>query len=735
MSQLQQHSPSLSEDSQEDIVTPFQTASTSTRQQLQQQDVSSSHNINDTTKPDQHTHTDKKQQQKTRHKKSKKLPSWKKRTLEQRLVHASCITPWLYLAGRKVAADRQVLDAVGVTHILNMTCEVPNSFPNDFVYSNVRTVDEVYADILSVLPSTCVLLDRVRRDHIAAAATEAKPPIILVHCAAGVSRSASVVIAYFISHGQSLNDARAFVKVKRKQISPNIGFLKQLKRFQDQVMDARLTLTHTQSSESSANSNRPNTTVCETEQTAQSLQAAVSAINDLDAKMARPSDPDGDDSFSVRELTDAIQASLMDVAATDTDHSMSHSAVWGAYLATSGVDMETAVDALDTSLRAARDHWMTTTEPNVDVGTYMDAQTVTFLYDGLSLALDRGKDDVNAFSQCCTALVRDRHTIQLKHVDKTLARVAEFFDEIRLDIPFLPTLMRGIVDSMHGSMLISDEVAALLRQRIGQDYSGHGIAAVVSDFKDVAMQLTAAPAIESDADHEPLKPPIIFLSSIDDTLHKAWTKHCGSIENVRVLQGDIFQCDCDAVVSPANSFGFMDGGIDMLYSKTFGWHVQARVQDAIRSRHFGELIVGAADIVETDHTSIPFLIAAPTMRVPAVLPYDTHAPYLAARAALLLIKHGKFTNGQHAGKPIGSVVRSVAFPGLGTGIGRVSADVCARQVAMAIREFGSAEAYQRKNVRFPASWMEALADNLLLHLDNGAPIEHVRAFRRKEARN
>jgi len=38
--------------------------------------------------------------------------------------------------------------------------------------------------------------------------------------------------------------------------------------------------------------------------------------------------------------------------------------------------------------------------------------------------------------------------------------------------------------------------------------------------------------------------------------------------------GSILDIECDAVVSPANSFGFMDGGIDLIYSQFFGWHVQ-----------------------------------------------------------------------------------------------------------------------------------------------------------------
>ncbi len=38
----------------------------------------------------------------------------------------------------------------------------------------------------------------------------------------------------------------------------------------------------------------------------------------------------------------------------------------------------------------------------------------------------------------------------------------------------------------------------------------------------------------------------------------------------------------------------MDGGIDLLYSRQFGWGVQKRLQQAIRERHAGELLVGAA---------------------------------------------------------------------------------------------------------------------------------------------
>src|SRR4051812_29543142 len=161
----------------------------------------------------------------------------------------------------------------------------------------------------------------------------------------------------------------------------------------------------------------------------------------------------------------------------------------------------------------------------------------------------------------------------------------------------------------------------------------------------------------------------IVLTAIDEPLAAAWEAFCGDVEGVEVYRGSILDVACDAVVSPANSFGFMDGGIDRLYTQFFGVGVQERVQACIRDCHDGELLVGRADIVPTGHERIPYLIAAPTMRVPTALGRSIH-PYLAARAALLLVLRGRFSCGESAGQPVAERVRSLAFPGLGTGVGR-----------------------------------------------------------------
>ena len=53
----------------------------------------------------------------------------------------------------------------------------------------------------------------------------------------------------------------------------------------------------------------------------------------------------------------------------------------------------------------------------------------------------------------------------------------------------------------------------------------------------------------------------IYLASVERELHDAWQRFCGDLEGVSVHYGSILELNCDAVVSPANSFGFMDGGV------------------------------------------------------------------------------------------------------------------------------------------------------------------------------
>lgn len=202
----------------------------------------------------------------------------------------------------------------------------------------------------------------------------------------------------------------------------------------------------------------------------------------------------------------------------------------------------------------------------------------------------------------------------------------------------------------------------------------------------------------------------IYLCAVDARLEKAWRDACGDLDFVEIYRGSILDLKCDAVVSPANSFGFMDGGIDAVYTNHFGFAVQQRLQELIQARHHGELLVGTAEIVDTEDLRIPFLIAAPTMRVPMIL-QDSVNPYLAIRASLLLIRNGVFPAGMLAGEKISQAVKSIAIPGLGTGVGRVDPAICARQVRQAIEETALG------NFQFPKSWLDAQIQHQKLYTD------------------
>jgi O-acetyl-ADP-ribose deacetylase (regulator of RNase III) len=209
----------------------------------------------------------------------------------------------------------------------------------------------------------------------------------------------------------------------------------------------------------------------------------------------------------------------------------------------------------------------------------------------------------------------------------------------------------------------------------------------------------------------------LILTAVDASLAEAWTNVCGDLDFVTVHHGSILDVDCDAVVSPANSYGFMDGGIDGLYLWHFGNDLQMRVRRQIFDHHHGEIVVGQADVVATENVRIPYLIFAPTMRVPMHL-HETVNPYLAARAIFLLVMHGSFRSGKYTGQKISEQIETIAFPGLGTGVGKVNVNTCAHQVRSAIDDI-ILERY-----RMPRSWAEASERHQLLYTKNPTRLQY-----------
>jgi O-acetyl-ADP-ribose deacetylase (regulator of RNase III) len=161
----------------------------------------------------------------------------------------------------------------------------------------------------------------------------------------------------------------------------------------------------------------------------------------------------------------------------------------------------------------------------------------------------------------------------------------------------------------------------------------------------------------------------------DERLGEEWHRLFDGQPDVAIRRVDICCITVDAIVSPANSFGFMDGGLDNALSERFGWAVQSSLQQAIAARPLRELLVGEAVIVPTGDREVPWLISAPTMRVPMQLRQSVNA-YLAMKAVLTSAM-------RHSGVP---PIRSVAIPGLGTGCGALAPKTAATQMWTAYRE-------------------------------------------------
>jgi len=162
-----------------------------------------------------------------------------------------------------------------------------------------------------------------------------------------------------------------------------------------------------------------------------------------------------------------------------------------------------------------------------------------------------------------------------------------------------------------------------------------------------------------------LKIKLVHYNTPD--LGAQWQTHFEFEPNVEIVNSDITDIPCDALVSPGNSFGFMDGGLDLAISNKYGWGVQAELQRRIRQLPLHELLVGQAEIIENINLK-KLIICAPTMRVPGShqIPESTNA-YLAMKAILI-------TCISNAG------IKSVAIPGLCTGTGRMPFETAAYQM-------------------------------------------------------
>jgi O-acetyl-ADP-ribose deacetylase (regulator of RNase III) len=118
----------------------------------------------------------------------------------------------------------------------------------------------------------------------------------------------------------------------------------------------------------------------------------------------------------------------------------------------------------------------------------------------------------------------------------------------------------------------------------------------------------------------------------------------------------------------------MSGGIDKAIDDFHQGEAQRRIGAALAEHFLGELPVGAALVVELPGQRFPFVVAAPTMRIPENVARTINA-YLAMRAALVaVLRHNRLAERS---------IRTLAVPGLCTGVGGMSGNEAAEQMRMA----------------------------------------------------
>ena len=181
----------------------------------------------------------------------------------------------------------------------------------------------------------------------------------------------------------------------------------------------------------------------------------------------------------------------------------------------------------------------------------------------------------------------------------------------------------------------------------------------------------------------------IQLVDLNPEMVNAWKHEFHNYEDVSIHLDDFFAVETDCIVSPANSFGFMNGGLDGVITKRLGRQVESNVQNYIKELYLKELLVGQATIVETDNDKIPYCISAPTMRTAGSDISNTLNVYLASKAIFTVLKTIQIEDY--------TMINTVNISGLGTGVGGMYPEICAFQMKQAYIEVWKGKGYFPKS--------------------------------------
>eukprot|EP01114_Cavostelium_apophysatum_P006791 TRINITY_DN1826_c0_g2_i1.p1 TRINITY_DN1826_c0_g2~~TRINITY_DN1826_c0_g2_i1.p1 ORF type:complete len:267 (+),score=41.41 TRINITY_DN1826_c0_g2_i1:138-938(+) len=132
----------------------------------------------------------------------------------------------LYLSSSFGAAEGSMLKQLNIRYVINCAAECRNIFPTEFNYFNLSLRDDEQECITDTFLSCFDIIEKAKREGCG----------VLVHCYAGVSRSATIIIGYLMKyHKLRFKEAFYFTQTRRPIISPNNSYQKQLNEFENSI--------------------------------------------------------------------------------------------------------------------------------------------------------------------------------------------------------------------------------------------------------------------------------------------------------------------------------------------------------------------------------------------------------------------------------------------------------------------------------------------------------------------
>lgn len=137
----------------------------------------------------------------------------------------------LFMSGYMSAEDLPTLQSRSITHIVTVSGGIKPKYPHLFEYLVLPIDDQSDQNLKQYFLKAVEFIDEALYGQ-----KHNKPTAVLVHCAAGISRSGGIVCAYLMwKQRWSFDVAWKYGRSKRSVMFPNMGFQSQLKMFQAEM--------------------------------------------------------------------------------------------------------------------------------------------------------------------------------------------------------------------------------------------------------------------------------------------------------------------------------------------------------------------------------------------------------------------------------------------------------------------------------------------------------------------